>query len=122
MHNPIRLVIADDNGLVRSTLRKVLSLNDGVEIVGEASDNDQAIECCRQVVPDILLLDMRMRGTPTSETIHSLRFTVPHLRVLILSADDSPMNLSELLSAGIAGYVVKDDATDELSAAITTVA
>lgn len=116
----IRLVIVDDQELVRAGLRMVLGAHDDLEIVGEAADGEQALTVVEQVAPDVVLMDIRMPVPDGVEATRRLRdpanSSAPH--VLVLTTFDLDEYAFEALRAGAAGFLVKDAPTDELAAAI----
>jgi DNA-binding NarL/FixJ family response regulator len=84
------IVIGEDHSTLRAVIRRTLCLHDQCDVVGEASGNDELNACCRQGLPDVLLLDARLSGTPTRKVILALRRSIPRMRIVILSAEDAP--------------------------------
>jgi DNA-binding NarL/FixJ family response regulator len=123
---PIRVVLADDHGVVRLGLRTLLSAAPDVEVVGEAADGAAALALCEQLTPDIVVMDLSMGGmdgvTATREIARRRgpAGTIP--RVLVLTMHDEEEYLIPLLEAGASGYVVKDAASTELLDALRMVA
>lgn len=119
---PIRVAIADDDPAVVEYLRLALSL-EGAEfdVIGIATDGGAAVDLVMEASPDVLVLDLRMPGggLRTAELLSALSATT---RVLVFTADDQGEELLELLHAGIAGYVLKSAGSEELVAAVRTVA
>lgn len=116
-----RILIADDHGVLRAGLRALLSREPDVEVVGEARSGEEAIRLARQLVPDIVLLDIAMPGPDGIEVTRTLKGTCPDTRVLILTASEEKGILTEALHAGASGYVVKRAVEAELVAAIVAV-
>ena len=125
----LRLVLAEDNLLVREGLERLLSGADGVEVVGSCADLDTLIETIAELRPDVVLTDIRMPPTRTDEGIQvaeRLRQSDPHIGVVVLSQYSEPAYVLKLLAAGSdrRGYLLKERVHDrgQLSSAIRTVA
>jgi DNA-binding NarL/FixJ family response regulator len=117
----IRVLLADDHPLVRAGIRATLLAEGGVELVGEATTGDEAQQLCRELAPDVLLLDLNMPGPAPVELMALLREACPVTRVLVLTAYDDDAYVRAVAGAGAAGYVLKDDATEALVRAIRAV-
>jgi DNA-binding NarL/FixJ family response regulator len=121
----IRVVLVDDQELVRAGLRSLLENDPGIEVVAEAVDGVQGLAHARSYRPDVVLMDLRMPGgsgidaTARITADESLRMSV---RVLILTTFDEPDEIDEAIRAGAAGYLLKDASSDELRQAVRTVA
>jgi DNA-binding NarL/FixJ family response regulator len=119
----IRVVIADDQRLVRAGFRKILEAERGIEVVGEADDGLQAIEQTHQHHPDVVLMDIRMPGVDGLEaTRRLLREDRDRPRVLILTTFDLDEYVYESLHAGASGFLLKDAPPAELVGAVRLVA
>ena len=119
----IRVVIADDQRLVRAGFRKILEAERGIEVVGEADEGLQAIEQTRQHHPDVVLMDIRMPGIDGLEaTRRLLREDRDRPRVLILTTFDLDEYVYESLHAGASGFLLKDAPPAELVGAVRLVA
>jgi len=114
----IRVVIADDHALLREGLRALLKTAEDIEVVGEAADGLEAIEVCRKLGPDIVLMDIAMPGLGGLEAALEVRKVSPHTRVLVLTQYDDREYVSRFLKAGAAGYILKKAAGTELVSAI----
>jgi len=114
----IRVLIADDHAILREGVRALLAMAGDIEVVGEASDGQQAIEECRRLEPDVLLVDVAMPGLGGLEATLAVRRDMPHVKVLVLTQYDDREYVSRFLKAGVAGYVLKKAAGGELAAAI----
>ena len=121
MTNPIRLLIVDDQRLMREGLRTLLELEGGVEIVGEAANGQDALEVYAELRPDVVLMDIRMPGMDGVEATRRLCTHWPEARVIILTTFDDDANVFEGLRAGAAGYLLKDLSGQELANAVRTV-
>lgn len=115
---PARLLIVDDHDLARFGLRNLLYEEPSLEVVGEAKDGLEAVELCRRLRPDLILMDVRMPRMDGLETTRRIKEDHPGISVLMLTMHDSPEYLFDALKAGAAGYVLKDATYDELIAAI----
>ena len=110
----IRVVIADDHALLREGLRALLKTAEDIEVVGEAADGLEAIEACRKLGPDVVLMDIAMPGLGGLEAALEVRKVSPHTRVLVLTQYDDREYVSRFLKAGAAGYILKKAAGTEL--------
>ncbi len=117
----VRVLIADDHTVVRQGIRIVLEEVDGIEVVGEAGDGDEALELTRTLGPDVVLLDVTMPGRTGLEVTRVLREEGFDTAILILSMHDDPEYVLQAVRAGADGYVLKDVAPTELRRAIQTV-
>ena len=104
---PARIIIADDHPLFRSAIRHTLEGDTGLEVVGEAANGRQALELCRRLRPELVLMDLRMPEMDGVAAAHAIKSELPETHVLILTAIDECAGLSESLKAGAAGYVLK---------------
>jgi DNA-binding NarL/FixJ family response regulator len=102
----IKLLIADDHEVVRCGLRSVLAGGD-IEIIGEATTGEQAIQMALEKRPDVLLLDIRMPGGDGLNVLGRLKLEAPAIAVLILSTYDNPTYVARAVALGAAGYVLK---------------
>ncbi|MFN3620745.1 response regulator [Sphingorhabdus sp.] len=116
-----RIIIVDDHALAREGLKAVLA-SSGLEIVGDVASGEEAVELVKETVPDLVLMDVRLGagidGLEATRRITALGFPT---RVLMLTLHDLPAYAREALSAGAAGYVLKDTAIDDLRAAVDQV-
>jgi DNA-binding NarL/FixJ family response regulator len=118
----IRVVIADDQGMVRSGLRSLVSGEPDVVVVAEAADGEQALAAVRRFTPDVVLMDIRM---PVMDGLAATRAIVGEglaTRVLVLTTFDLDEYVFEALRAGGSGFLLKDSSAEELLAAIRTIA
>jgi RNA polymerase sigma factor (sigma-70 family) len=117
----LRVLIADDHAVVRQGIRGVLEEVEGLEVVAEAADGNQALAMTEEHRPDVVVLDVTMPGKTGLEVAKELRDSGSGVRVLILSMHDDPEYVLEAVRAGADGYVLKDVAPGELRAAVTAV-
>jgi len=118
----IRVVIADDHGIVRSGLRMLIDRQNDMEVVAEAEDGVAALEMTQSERPDVAVLDVSMPRMTGLQAAREIRSHVPDTRVLLLSMHDDERYFLEGLEAGAAGYVLKRAADTDLIGAVRTVA
>jgi DNA-binding NarL/FixJ family response regulator len=120
----IRVLIADDQAMVRAGLSLIVRPHEDIEIVGEASDGHEAVELARELRPDVVLMDVRMPRVDGIEATRRLlaRDAPHHPRVLVLTTFDLDEYVYEALRAGAGGFMLKDEPPDHLLAGIRTVA
>ena len=121
MSDGLRVVIADDHTVVRQGIRGVLEGVDGLTVVGEAGDGEEALGLVRDLEPDVVVLDVNMPGRTGLEVAGTLRDEGTASRVLILSMHDDPEYVLQAVRAGADGYVLKDVAPSELRDAVRAV-
>jgi DNA-binding NarL/FixJ family response regulator len=122
MTEQIRIVLADDHPLIRSGLRTRLEAEPDIVVVGEAADGNEVQQMCRDREFDVLVLDLRMPGPPATTTVRFVHEHRARVRVLVLTAYDDDAYVRGMLAAGVAGYVLKDEAPDALVQAVRSVA
>ncbi|NUQ36633.1 MAG: response regulator transcription factor [Caldilineales bacterium] len=118
----IRILIVDDHAVVRKGLAMVLRLESDFEVVGEAGNGRQALELARTQRPDLVLLDLILPEMDGTMIAQALRQALPGVRILVLSGAELDERLTEMLAAGVDGYVLKEIEPEELKQAIRTVA
>lgn len=120
----VRVLLADDQVLVRAGFRALLDATDGIEVVGEAGDGDEAVALARELVPDVVLMDVRMPGTDGLEA--TARITadprLANVRVVVLTTFELDEYVFEALRSGASGFLVKDTEPVELLRAVRVVA
>jgi two-component system response regulator NreC len=119
---PIRILIADDHGVLRAGLRALLSGERDLEVVGEAADGDEAIRAAMELRPDVVLMDVSMSGESGIAATRRLTALRLGARVLILTIHEDESLLREALRAGAAGYILKRAVEQELMSAIRAIA
>jgi len=119
--SPIRVVVADAPALVREGIRKVIDEPGRMEVVGEAADGEEVLECVAETKPDVLVLDITMPGASGLEVTRTLAERHPELRILILTMHDKREYVLDAVRAGAHGYVLKDGEPSELQKAIEVV-
>ncbi len=118
----IRVLIADDQALMRGGFRMILDAQDDIEVVGEAIDGRDAVEQHRRLTPDVVVMDVRMPAMDGIEATRRLAAAEPPGRVLILTTFDLDEYVYEALRAGASGFLLKDRPPEELVAAVRVVA
>jgi DNA-binding NarL/FixJ family response regulator len=118
----VRVLIADDQALVRGGFRKLLESAPDIEVVGEAADGQEAVEQARRLRPTLVLMDIRMPRLDGIEATRRLRADGDRTRVLILTTFGLDQYVYEALRAGASGFMLKDAAPEELLAAVEVVA
>jgi DNA-binding NarL/FixJ family response regulator len=110
--------VVDDHAVVREGLRAFLDLQDGIDVVGEASDGDEAIAAAEELLPDVVLMDLVMPRLDGLAAMRALRERVPGARVIVLTSFLDDEKVLPALRAGAAGYLLKNAAPQELARAI----
>jgi DNA-binding NarL/FixJ family response regulator len=118
----IRVVLADDQPLVRTGLRMILSAVDDIDVVGEAADGAQAISMCAELSPDVVLMDVRMPRVDGIDATRVITATDSPPKVLVLTTFDLDDVVYEALRAGASGFLLKDAPEERLITAIRVVA
>jgi DNA-binding NarL/FixJ family response regulator len=115
---PVRVVVADDHPIVRDGLRALMEATPGIELVGEATNGDEAIEIARQVRPDVVLMDLAMPGRNGIEATREIAANGLAGAVLILTMFADDESIFAAMRAGARGYLLKDAGHDEMRRAI----
>jgi DNA-binding NarL/FixJ family response regulator len=117
----IRVLLADDHSLVRAGIRSLLGAMADVQVVAEASSGEEALELAAREQPDVVLMDIAMKGITGLDAAARMRDQHPGVRVVILSMHSGEEYVLQALRAGAAGYLLKDAATGELELALRSV-
>ncbi len=117
----MRILIADDHGIVRAGIKLLLDRQPGMEVVAEAQDGIEAVELALQTRPDLCILDVGMPRLTGLQAAREIRAQLPNARVLILSMHDDEHYVFEALKAGASGYVLKREADQDLVGAVHAV-
>jgi DNA-binding NarL/FixJ family response regulator len=120
----IRVVLADDQALVRAGFRALLDAQDDIEVVGEASDGDEAVRLVRRLAPDVVLMDIRMPGTDGLAATRTIAADqrLSEARIVILTTFELDEYVFEAIRSGASGFLVKDTEPVELLRAVRAVA
>jgi len=115
---PARLLIADDHALVREGLRTMLQGEDDLEVIAEARNGEEALSSCRELEPDLVLMDVRMPVMDGLEATRRIKQEMPQTSVVMVTMHENPDYLFEAIKAGAAGYVLKDAPGERLLGAV----
>ncbi len=114
----VRVLICDDQDLVREGLQAILSTAPGIEVVGEAGDGVEAIEAVERLAPDVVLMDLKMPGRDGVAATRDITARFEGVSVLVLTTYDAPEWVADAIKAGAAGYLLKDTPRTQLVEAI----
>jgi len=120
--DPIRVLVVDDHALFRRGLEMVLAQEPDIEVVGEAGDGAEAVERAADLLPDVVLMDVRMPRRSGIEACTAIKDVVPSARIIMLTISDEEGDLYEAIKAGATGYLLKEISIDEVATAIRAVA
>ena len=118
---PITVLIADDHPVFRKGLRALLASIPAVELAGEATNGEDAIQLAEQLQPDVILMDLQMPGGGGLAAIRQIVRTSPHIRILVVTMFQDDDSVFAALRAGARGYVLKDMDDEEITRAIVAV-
>jgi two-component system, NarL family, response regulator NreC len=118
----IRILIADDHGVLRAGLRSLLNAEPDMDVIGEAADGNEALRLAEKLRPDVMLLDINMPGPTGIDVTQELKRSQPQIAVLILTVHEDYSLLQEAVRVGAAGYIIKRAVESELINAIHSVA
>jgi DNA-binding NarL/FixJ family response regulator len=119
---PVRVLLVDDQSLFREALATLLSVRDEVEVVGEAANGAEAVECAARLRPDVVLMDLRMPELDGIAATRRLRAQQPDVRVIALTTFDTDEEVFAALRAGAVGYLLKDVSSARLVEAVLAAA
>ena len=119
--SPVRVLVADDQKVVRDGLSVILGLLDGVEVVGTAVDGDDAVRQALARTPDVVLMDLHMPNCDGIEAIRRLALARPRISVVVLTTYSDDASVLASLRAGARGFLTKDAGADEIRAAVSVV-
>ncbi len=115
---PIQVVIVDDHPMVRDGIKVFLSVSPGLECSGEASSGEEALDLCRAVKPDVVLMDLLMPGIGGVAAIQAIRQRLPQVRIIALTSFAEPDLVQQAIRAGAVGYLLKNVTMGDLAEAI----
>jgi DNA-binding NarL/FixJ family response regulator len=118
----VRVILADDNEIIRAGIRNLLNKAQDIEVVGEAKNGVEAIRLVNTLLPDILLLDIEMPLLNGIEVTQQLKRSESSIPILVLSAYTNREYIREMLANGASGYLIKDEAPDQIVAAVRGIA
>jgi DNA-binding NarL/FixJ family response regulator len=119
--DPIRVLIVDDHTFYREGVRTMLSVESGIEIVGEVASGDEAIAQAASLQPDVILMDLKMPGINGIEAARRILHTSPHIGMLVLTMFEADETVFAAMRAGARGYLLKDVGQEELVRAVKAV-
>lgn len=117
----IKVLIADDQELIRQSLEIVLSTKEGIEVTGTAKDGREVIRCIRKEKPDVILMDVRMPEMDGVQCTEIIKENYPQIKIIILTTFDDDEFVFSALKHGASGYLLKGISMDDLEEAIKTV-
>jgi len=117
----LRVMVVDDHALFRRGLEMVLSQEPDIELVGEASDGAEAILRATELMPDVVLMDVRMPRRSGIEAAGEIKDLLPHVKILMLTISDEEADLYDAIKAGASGYLLKEIPIEEVADAIRSV-
>ncbi|MDV3220040.1 response regulator transcription factor [Intrasporangium sp.] len=114
----IRVLIVDDHALYRRGLQTVLATEDGIDVIGEAADGNEAVDLAEETVPDVIVMDVGMPKRGGIEACRVIKQRIPSAKIIMLTSSDDEENLFEAVRAGANGYLLKDVPPEEVAAGI----
>ncbi|MBO0868865.1 MAG: response regulator transcription factor [Micromonosporaceae bacterium] len=117
----IRVLLAEDQGMMRSALARLLDLEPDIEVVAQVATGTEVVPAAKATAPDVALLDIEMPGASGLDATQALRAAVPTCRILILTTFGRPGYLRRAMEAGASGFLVKDAPVEELAGAVRRV-
>jgi DNA-binding NarL/FixJ family response regulator len=117
----LRVLIADDHAVFRRGLEMVLDDESDIEVVGEAGDGHEALEKAQSLMPDVVLMDVRMPRRSGIQATREIKELLPHVKILMLTISDEEEDLYESVKAGASGYLLKEISTEEVAEAVRSV-
>ena len=118
----VRVLVVDDQELFRRGLTMLLSVEEGIDVVGEAGDGIEGTELAASAAPDVVLLDVRMPKRTGIEACKAIKEAVPSAKIIMLTVSDEEADLYEAVKSGAAGYLLKDSSIEEVAQAVRVVA
>jgi len=121
MDKKIKVLIVDDHRIVREGLSAILETKEEIHIVGEAGDGGEAVEKARQLLPDVIVMDVSMPGMTGVEATRIIKREMPHIGIIALTMYEDQQYIFDLVRAGATGYLLKDSDSTEIVSAIRAV-
>ena len=118
---PYRILLADDHILFRQGMKRIIDEMPGTHVVGEANDGQEAVELVKELLPDLVILDISMPKLSGLEACREIRHLFPDVKILVLTMHKDREFLLHAISAGAQGYLLKEDSDEELFAALGTI-
>lgn len=117
----IRIILADDQILLRNTIKYILEKSEDIEVVDAVSNGEEAIKSCKRYRPDVVLLDIKMPGVDGISAVKEIKKVLPETKVLMLTTFENVENIMESFISGADGYIVKDIEAKDLIASIRSI-
>jgi DNA-binding NarL/FixJ family response regulator len=117
----LRVLIADDHALFRRGLEMVLDKEPDIDVVGEAHDGQEAVDRASELMPDVVLMDVRMPKRSGIEATQKIKELLPHVKILVLTNSDEEADLYDSIKAGASGYLLKEISSEEVADSIRSV-
>ncbi len=117
----LRVLIVDDHALFRRGLQMVLRQEEDIDVVGEAGDGHEAVDKAQELMPDVVLMDVRMPGQSGIKATEQIKDAIPHAKILMLTISDEEADLYDAIKAGASGYLLKEISIDEVADAVRSV-
>ena len=117
----LRVLVADDHALFRRGLQMVLDQEPDLELVGEAADGTEVVQRAQELMPDVVLMDVRMPRHTGIEAAREIKDLLPHVKILMLTISDDEADLYDAIKAGASGYLLKEIPIEEVADAIRSV-
>lgn len=114
----IRLIIAEDEPVARQAMARLFDLETDIKVVGEAENGEIAVDLARQVMPDVILMDIRMPRLDGIRATHAIKQEMPNIAIVILTIYDDDTNVFQAIKAGAIGYILKDSPIDDALEAV----
>ena len=121
MTKPTKIILVDDHNIVRQGIKLILESEEGFEVVGVASDANEAVAITSELRPDVVVMDIHLAATDGIEASRRILAAYPATKIVVLSAETAPETVNRALQSGVSGYVLKEEAGEELIRAIQTV-
>ncbi len=118
----IKVLVADDHGVVREGLMALLQTSDVLDVVGEAKDGTDAVEQTKKLLPDVILMDLRMPLMDGVEATRQIKREFPHIGIIALTMHEEQQHIFDIVRAGAAGYLLKDADSSQIVEAIRAIA
>jgi len=117
----LRVLIVDDHALFRRGLQMVLKQEPDIDVIGEAADGHEAVDKAQELMPDVVLMDVRMPGQSGIKATEQIRDLLPHAKILMLTISDEEADLYNAIKAGASGYLLKEISIEEVADAVRSV-
>ena len=117
----LRVLVVDDHALFRRGLQMVLKQEPDLDVVGEAGDGMEAVEKAQEMMPDVILMDVRMPGQSGIQATRQIKELLPHVKILMLTISDEEADLYDAIKAGASGYLLKEISIEDVAEAVRSV-